>query len=404
MLSRRAGTERRSGSWLAPMAATFALALGLSACTIGDADDSTDAAAQEEDSAAAAVINTSYEDGEVGATPREPIILDVTDGVFDEVTVTNEEGRQIEGEFNETRSEWRTTETLGYNRDYSIEASASNEDGETTTDSTAFSTIVPDATTGASLVTGQGNTVGIGQPVAVRFESAIGDRNAVEEAIEVRTTPEVEGGFYWVSPSEVRWRPAEYWEPGTEVEVDVNIYGTDMGGGLYGSQDAHSDFTIGDEVITTVDDNTKTMTTRVNGEVVNSSPVSLGKPSTPTPNGIYYIGDRYESLVMDSSTFGVAVDSAEGYRTPVNWATQMSYSGIYVHGAPWSVGQQGFTNVSNGCINVTDAYAKWFHDNHKRGDVVEVVNTVGPTLAGTDGLGDWNIPWETWQAGNADQV
>jgi hypothetical protein len=30
-----------------------------------------------------------------------------------------------------------------------------------------------------------------------------------------------------------------------------------------------------------------------------------------------------------------------------------------------------------------------------------VVNTLGSTLSGTDGLGDWNIPWEQWKAGNA---
>lgn len=192
-------------------------------------------------------------------------------------------------------------------------------DGETITNSSSFSTVAPNSTTSASLVTGQGHTVGIAQPVAVRFESPVGDRKAVQEAVKVTTTPAVEGAFYWVSPSEVRWRPAEFWAPGTEVDVDVNIYGTDMGGGLYGAQDAHSNFTIGDEVITTIDDNAKTMTTRVNGEIVSSSPVSLGKASTPTPNGTYYLGDRHESLIMDSSTFGVPVDSADGYRLSVNW-------------------------------------------------------------------------------------
>ncbi len=35
------------------------------------------------------------------------------------------------------------------------------------------------------------------------------------------------------------------------------------------------------------------------------------------------------------------------------------------------------------------------------GDVVEVINTVGPTLPGTEGLGDWNVPWAQWKAGNA---
>ena len=45
--------------------------------------------------------------------------------------------------------------------------------------------------------------------------------------------------------------------------------------------------------------------------------------------------------------------------------------------------------------------AEWFYDHIKRGDIVEVINTVGPTLSGTEGLGDWNIPWPQWKSGNA---
>lgn len=56
----------------------------------------------------------------------------------------------------------------------------------------------------------------------------------------------------------------------------------------------------------------------------------------------------------------------------MNFATQMSYSGIYVHGAPWSEWAQGKTNTSHGCINVTDADAQWFMNTVKRGDVIEV--------------------------------
>ena len=58
-------------------------------------------------------------------------------------------------------------------------------------------------------------------------------------------------------------------------------------------------------------------------------------------------------------------------------------------------------NTSHGCLNVSPSNAVWFYDNSKRGDIVEVINTVGSTLPGTDGLGDWNIPWEQWKAGNA---
>ncbi|NLE78002.1 MAG: L,D-transpeptidase, partial [Rhodococcus sp.] len=97
-------------------------------------------------------------------------------------------------------------------------------------------------------------------------------------------------------------------------------------------------------------------------------------------------------------------DSAQGYKTPVEWATRMSYSGIFFHSAPWSVGQQGYTNVSHGCLNLSPANAKWVFDNTKRGDLVIVQNTVGGTLSGVDGLGDWNVPWEVWKAGNADNA
>jgi lipoprotein-anchoring transpeptidase ErfK/SrfK len=127
----------------------------------------------------------------------------------------------------------------------------------------------------------------------------------------------------------------------------------------------------------------------------------MGKDSTPTDNGTYIVAERLADMVMDSSTYGVAVNSPDGYRTEVKWATRMSYSGIFVHAAPWSVGSQGRANVSHGCLNASTENAKWFYDNTKRGDIVEVVNTVGPTLPGTDGLGDWNIPWEQWKAGNA---
>ena len=185
------------------------------------------------------------------------------------------------------------------------------------------------------------------------------------------------------------------------MEVQVKTYGVDLGDGLFGQEDVRTRFTVGDEVIATADDATKTMAVRVNGEVLKSMPISMGKDSTPTNNGSYTVGDRYRNLIMDSSTYGVPVNSPNGYRLEVEYATQMSYSGIYVHSAPWSVGSQGRSNVSHGCLNVSPSNAVWFYDNTKRGDIVEVINTVGSTLPGTDGLGDWNISWEQWKAGNA---
>ena len=220
-----------------------------------------------------------------------------------------------------------------------------------------------------------GEVVDVGQPIAIRFDENIANRSAAEQAIKVTTTPKVEGAFYWLNNREVRWRPAQYWKPGTKVEVAVNTYGVQLGDGLFGQDNAGTDFTIGDQLIATADDSTKTLTVRRNGEVIKTMPISMGKDSTPTNNGTYIIGDRFAELVMDSSTYGVPVNSPNGYRTEVDFATQMSYSGIYVHGAPWSVGSQGYSNVSHGCLNVSTSNAQWFYENTKRGDIVEVVGT-----------------------------
>jgi lipoprotein-anchoring transpeptidase ErfK/SrfK len=251
------------------------------------------------------------------------------------------------------------------------------------------------------LMPNDGETVGVGQAIAVRFDENIPDRVAAEKAIVVTTDPPVVGAFYWLSNREVRWRPKDFWVPGTTVDVAVNTFGVDLGDGLFGQRNRSASFSIGDSLIGTADDRTKTLTIRRNGQIVNTMPISMGKNSTPTPNGIYAIGDRYRNLIMDSATYGVPSNSANGYRLEVDWATQMSYSGVYIHSAPWSVGSQGSANVSHGCLNVSPANAQWFYNNSKRGDVIEVRGTVGSVLSGSEGLGDWNIPWEQWKAGNA---
>lgn len=223
---------------------------------------------------------------------------------------------------------------------------------------------------------GQGEVVGVAQPIIIRFNESIGDRAAAERAIDITSTPPVEGGFYWISDSQVRWKPTEFWPADTQVTVDAG--------------DSHSTFTIGDALVATADDNTKQITVTRNGEVVRTMPTSMGKVDHETPNGTYIVGEKFRDMYMDSSTYGVPVDSPEGYRTYVEYATRMSYSGIFVHAAPWSVNQQGYSNVSHGCLNVSTEDAKWFYENSKKGDPVIVQNTAGGVLSGSDGLGDWN--------------
>lgn len=223
-----------------------------------------------------------------------------------------------------------------------------------------------------------GEVVGVAQPIIIRFDSAIGDRAVAERAIDVTTSAgDVPGRFYWFSDSQVRWRPDAFWPSNTTVTVTAG--------------DTSSTFTVGDAIITTADDNTKTITVTRNGAVVKTMPTSMGKVGHETPNGTYIVGERFRDMYMDSSTYGVPVDAPEGYRTYVEYATRMSNSGIFVHAAPWSVDSQGVENVSHGCLNVSTEDAKWFFETAQKGDPVIVQNTNGGILNGRDGLGDWQL-------------
>ncbi|GJF08733.1 hypothetical protein NGTWS0302_26420 [Mycolicibacterium cyprinidarum] len=345
-------------------------------------------------------LTSSVQDGAVGVSVDSPVTVTAELGVLGAVTMVNEDGKTVSGQLSKDGLTWETAEPLGYNKRYTLTAQSLGLGGATSRQM-SFETHSPENLTMPYVLPNEGEVVGVGQPVAIRFDENIPNRLAAQRAITVKTEPPVEGAFYWLSNREVRWRPAEYWKPGTTVDVAVNAYGVDLGDGLFGQDNVSTRFTIGDAVVSTIDDSTKTLTVRRNGEVIKSMPVSMGKNSTPTNNGAYIVGERRAEMVMDSSTYGVPVNSPNGYRTEVDWATQISYSGIYVHAAPWSVGSQGYSNVSHGCINVSTSNGQWFYNNSKRGDVVEVINTVGSTLPGSDGLGDWNIPWSQWKAGNA---
>ncbi|KQU36029.1 MULTISPECIES: L,D-transpeptidase [unclassified Rhodococcus (in: high G+C Gram-positive bacteria)] len=223
-----------------------------------------------------------------------------------------------------------------------------------------------------------GEVVGVAQPIIVRFAAPIDDRAVAERAIDVTTSAgDVAGRFFWFSDSQVRWRPDVFWPANTTVTVTAG--------------DASSTFTVGDAIVTTADDDTKTITVTRNGEVVRTMPTSMGKVGHETPNGTYIVGERFRDMYMDSSTYGVPVDAPEGYRTYVEYATRMSNSGIFVHAAPWSVDSQGVENVSHGCLNVSTEDAKWFFETAQKGDPVVVQNTDGGILNGRDGLGDWQL-------------
>lgn len=221
-----------------------------------------------------------------------------------------------------------------------------------------------------------GSTVGVAKPIVINFQRPIADRPLAEQAIHISSDPPVPGKFYWMSNTQLRWRPIDFWPANTTINIDAS--GT------------KSSFRTGDALVATIDDATHQMEIMRNGTLEKTFPVSMGKPGYETPNGTYYVLEKFANMVMDSSTYGVAVDSAEGYKLKVQDAVRINNAGIFVHGAPWSVGDQGKRNVSHGCPNLSPANAQWFYDNFGSGDPVVVKNSVG-IYNENDGAQDWQM-------------
>jgi lipoprotein-anchoring transpeptidase ErfK/SrfK len=221
-----------------------------------------------------------------------------------------------------------------------------------------------------------GSIAGAAKPIYINFQRPIANRQMAEDAIHISSNPPVPGRFYWTSDTQVRWRPQDFWPAGTVVNIDAS--GT------------KSSFTVPEQLVATVDNETHQMEIVRNGKLEKTFPVSMGKSGHETKNGTYYVLEKFPDIVMDSSTYGVPVDSAEGYKLKVQDAVRIDNSGAFVHSAPWSVGSQGEENVSHGCINLSPANAQWFYDNFGSGDPVVVKNSVG-TYDQPDGASDWQM-------------
>jgi lipoprotein-anchoring transpeptidase ErfK/SrfK len=342
-------------------------------------------------------VTSNPADAAEDVDPLTPLAVSVTGGTLESVTLTNPAGEEIPvaGTLAPDLLSWATGPTeLGYGKTYTITTAAKNVAGVVAQTQTTFTTVVPNDKTAASSFPTDGMTVGVAQPIAIVFDEPITDRAAAVAAINVTTTPAQPGGFRWITDQEVRWRPRDFWQAGTTVAVTVDIYGKNLGDGVYGQQDTAFGFTVGRSMIAEIDDNTKTMVVSQDGQVINSIPVSLGSNKYPTYNGTHVVAEKYESKIMDSSTWGLTGVGA--YRTEVGWATRISSSGEFVHSAPWSVWAQGSENVSHGCVNVSPDAAIWFYNTFIPGDPVIIKNTVGPNLEVWDGYGDFQLPFEQY--------
>jgi len=385
------------------IAASLALLAG---CT-GSQSNASGGSAAPKSSAAPAQVAFSLADGASDVVPTTPVELAVTGGQLGDVTVTDSSGAQVAGSVtpatdDPAKTVWTPQTPLAYGTTYKVTATATNADDAGATATSTFSTVRPATLSTPSVGPLNGTTVGVGMPIRVYFDDPVADKAAVESHLLVTTSTPTDGAWDWVSDKEVHFRPSTYWPANTQVTLDADLYGVEFGGGVWGEKNRSVSFTIGQKHVSVADAAAHTLTVSDSDKVVQTYPMSAGSNENPTRNGPHVVLQTYDTITMDSSTFGLAVDAPGGYRADVKWATRISNNGEFVHGAPWSASQQGHTNVSHGCINLTDDRAEWFLHFSQPGDVVEVVNSVGPTLSSVDGdIYDWAIPWADWKAGSA---
>jgi lipoprotein-anchoring transpeptidase ErfK/SrfK len=370
-------------------------------------DDSGGSKSGDKASAPAAQVSLALADGSADVSPVEPLAITVKDGELGDVTVADDAGTTVTGSVADSPDQqdtvvWTPDTPLAYGTTYTLTAKAANADDKEASASSTFTTVTPTTLSTPSIGPLDGMTVGVGMPIRVYFDDPVADKAAVESHLTVTSSTPTDGSWNWFGDSEVHFRPSTYWPANTEVTLDANLYGVDFGEGVWGEKNRSVSFSIGSKHVSIADAGAHTMQVYDGDQLVQTFPMSAGSEANPTRNGPHVVTESYRNITMDSSTFGLAVDAPGGYRADVEYAVRISNNGEFVHGAPWSVGQQGNSNVSHGCINLSTERAAWFFNFSQPGDVVEVKNSIGPVLSAADGdIHDWAIPWADWQAGSA---
>ncbi|MGW7258586.1 Ig-like domain-containing protein [Streptomyces sp. NPDC054834] len=341
------------------------------------------------------------------ADPDKPIeVTAEDDGRITDVTAVDATGRYVAGELAADGSRWHSTAPLAANAHYTVRISTEDEDGAPGRRTFTFDTSLPRTTKRLDVTFGPGaGAYGVGQPVTAKLNQEVKDkaqRAIVERALRVDSIPAVAGSWYWVNAKELHYRPKEYWPAHATVQVHSNLEGVRISDRLWGGTAKPLTLTIGDRIEAVTDASSHEMTVYKNGAVINEIPVTTGKPGFETRNGVKVVLEKQQFVRMRGSTVGIAEGTSDSYDLPVYYATRVTWSGEYVHAAPWSVGSQGYANVSHGCTGMSTPNAEWFFDTIHPGDIVKVVNSAGHTMEPFDnGFGDWNVGWNKWRTGSA---
>jgi lipoprotein-anchoring transpeptidase ErfK/SrfK len=335
-------------------------------------------------------------DTATGVPPTASIGAEVRNGWFQRITLTNPDGKVVAGALSQDRTTYTVTEPLGYGASYTWAGSVVGRDGTATPLTGKFTTVKPTTTVSGQFQLADGQTVGIAVPIILQFNASIKDKAAVERALPVTTDPPTEGSWAWLPDetkgSRAHWRTKEYYQPGTTVRVDAKLYGVNFGDDAYGADDISLNITIGRRQIVKANVPSHRIQVETDQGVIMDFPCSYGeadKPRNVTRNGTHVVSEKYTDFYMSNPAAGYS-NAHERY------AVRISNNGEFIHCNPQSLGAQGNTNVTNGCINLNLDNAIQYYNSAIYGDPVEVTGS-SIQLSYSDGdIWDWAVDWDTW--------
>jgi lipoprotein-anchoring transpeptidase ErfK/SrfK len=376
-----------AGRGLATAASLTVLAVLAAACSTGGGTSGHSTSGHSSGrvrTAAAAHVTISPANGTRNADPSAGITVTATQGTLKNVSV-HTAGAPVTGTLSDGGKVWHSQWALGVSQHYAVTATTSTGSATST-----FGTLTPRQTFQTRIFEGYKLTYGVGMPIILTFSQPITNKAAVERSLQVTTSTPVVGAWYWDGSQTLVFRPRDYWPSGTTVSFTGHLNGVQGGSGLYGDHTLTQTFQIGPSLIAIA--NTATHHTRIyyNGKLRYDWPISTGKPGDATPDGSYLTIEKGNPVQM----------KGPGYSISVPWSVRFTFSGDYYHDAYWSVGEQGFANVSHGCVNLSPANAETYYKLAVPGDPITVVNS--PKAGVWDnGWTEWFLSWPQFLRGSA---
>jgi lipoprotein-anchoring transpeptidase ErfK/SrfK len=342
-------------------------------------------------------LRISPASGSKSASPSDGItVTGVGGGKVSAVTVKTSGAHPVTGTLGANGASWHSTYALPTGQSYTVAATGTDASGHPVTATSEFTTLKPSAAFRAEIFEGTSATYGVGMPIMLTFDHPITDKAAVERALTLTTSKPVVGAWYWDGSEQLDFRPRDYWPADTTVSFSSHLDGVEGAPGVYGVHNLSQTFNIGQSMIAVA--NTSTFHTQiyVGGKLTYTWPISTGKTVTPTPNGTYLSVEKANPVRMIGGTKG----TSGYYNELVNWAVRFTFSGDYYHSAPWSVVNQGESNVSHGCVNLTPEDAKIYYNLAVPGDPITITSSA---KAGKwdDGWTEWFSSWSQYLAGSA---